>query len=38
MRRFASFVTLRGADPRPVDARLLFQGWQAQEGGRTGAA
>ncbi len=31
MERFASFITLRGADPRPVDPRLLLCGWQAQE-------
>jgi hypothetical protein len=31
MERFASFITLRGADLRPVDPVLLLQGWQAQE-------
>ena len=29
--RFASFVTRRGADPRPVDPALLLRAWQAQE-------
>ncbi|HEY3954613.1 MAG TPA: MobF family relaxase [Streptosporangiaceae bacterium] len=29
--RFASFITLRGTDPRPVDAALLLRAWQAQE-------
>jgi hypothetical protein len=31
MERFASFITLRGADPRPVDPELLLRGWQARE-------
>ena len=31
--RFASFVTLRGTDMRPVDAALLLRGWQAQQRG-----
>jgi hypothetical protein len=29
--RFAHFVTLNGADARPVDPALLLKGWQAQE-------
>jgi hypothetical protein len=31
MERFAGFITLRGADPRPVDPGLLLRGWQARE-------
>jgi TrwC relaxase/AAA domain len=31
MERFASFVTRRGTDTRPVDAAVLLRGWQAQE-------
>jgi TrwC relaxase/AAA domain len=30
--RFARFVTLNGADTRPVDPVLLLRGWEAQEG------
>jgi len=29
--RFARFVTLNGADTRPVDPALLLKGWEAQE-------
>ena len=29
--RFARFITLNGADTRPVDPALLLRGWQAQE-------
>ena len=29
--RFARFVTLNGADIRPVDPALLLKGWEAQE-------
>ena len=29
--RFARFVTLNGADARPVDPALLLKGWHAQE-------
>ena len=29
--RFARFVTLNGADTRPVDPALLLRGWEAQE-------
>jgi hypothetical protein len=37
MERFASFITLRGADPRPVDPALLLRAWQAREQGDTEA-
>ncbi len=29
--RFARFITLNGADTRPVDPALLLKGWEAQE-------
>ena len=29
--RFARFITLNGADTRPVDPALLLRGWEAQE-------
>ena len=29
--QFARFITLNGADTRPVDPELLLRGWQAQE-------
>ena len=29
--RFARFITLNGADTRPVEPALLLRGWQAQE-------
>jgi TrwC relaxase/AAA domain len=29
--RFARFITLNGADTRPVEPALLLQGWEAQE-------
>ena len=29
--RFARFITLNGADTRPVEPELLLRGWEAQE-------